>query len=205
MLVARCSDQSISTRNTVWSLPNFKGPQGSGKSSAIRILSNGWFAELEGFTWKESAEVLAGGVWLVELSELDGMKRSDVESVKRFITTPTERYRPAYGRHVVSIPRSFVFAGSTNETSYLHDSTGNRRFWPVSVQTFIWSKGSAKSNTRVYNIQDTSLNLLAGVSSTSHFNVWFCIKHSHELSYEPLCRQHCELNGWGDGERVKYL
>ena len=164
MLVARCSDQSISTRNTVWSLPNFKRPQGSGKSSAIRILSNGWFAELEGFTAKESAEVLAGGVWLVELSELDGMKKSDVESVKRFITTPTDRYRPAYGRHVVSIPRSFVFAGSKNETSYLWDSTGNRRFWPVSVQTSIWSKGSAKSNTRVYNIQETSLNLLAGVS-----------------------------------------
>ena len=112
-------------------MPNFKRPQGSGKSSAIRILSNGWFAELEGFTGKESAEVLAGGVWLVELSELDGMKKSDVESVKRFITTLTDRYRPAYGRHVVSIPRSCVFAGSTNETSYLRDSTGNRRFWPV--------------------------------------------------------------------------
>jgi len=65
------------------------------------------------------------------LSELDGMKKSDVESVKRFITTLTDRYRPAYGRHVVSIPRSCVFAGSTNETSYLRDSTGNRRFWPV--------------------------------------------------------------------------
>ncbi len=109
----------------------FEGPQGSGKSSAIRILSNGWFTELESFTGKESAEVLAGGVWLVELSELDGMKKSDVESVKRFITTLTDRYRPAYGRHVVSIPRSCVFAGSTNESSYLRDSTGNRRFWPV--------------------------------------------------------------------------
>ena len=109
----------------------FEGAQGSGKSSAIRILSNGWFTELESFTGKESAEVLAGGVWLVELSELDGMKKSDVESVKRFITTLTDRYRPAYGRHVVSIPRSCVFAGSTNETSYLRDSTGNRRFWPV--------------------------------------------------------------------------
>ena len=109
----------------------FEGPQGSGKSSAIRILSNGWFTELESFTGKESAEVLAGGVWLVELSELDGMKKSDVESVKRFITTLTDRYRPAYGRHVVSIPRSCVFAGSTNETSYLRDSTGNRRFWPI--------------------------------------------------------------------------
>ena len=109
----------------------FEGPQGSGKSSAIRILSNGWFTELESFTGKESAEVLAGGVWLVELSELDGMKKSDVESVKRFITTLTDRYRPAYGRHVVSIPRICVFAGSTNETSYLRDSTGNRRFWPV--------------------------------------------------------------------------
>jgi predicted P-loop ATPase len=109
----------------------FEGAQGSGKSSAIRILSNGWFAELEGFTGKESAEVLAGGVWLVELSELDGMKKSDVESVKRFITTLTDRYRPAYGRHVISVPRTCVFAGSTNETSYLRDSTGNRRFWPV--------------------------------------------------------------------------
>ena len=108
----------------------FEGRQGCGKSSAIRILSNGWYTEIDSFTGKDSAEVLQG-VWLVELSELDGMRKSEVESVKRFITTITDRYRPAYGRHVVSMPRSCVFAGTTNEESYLRDATGNRRFWPV--------------------------------------------------------------------------
>ena len=71
------------------------------------------------------------GAWIVEISELDGMKKAEVESIKRFLTTQSDRYRPAYGRYTVDVPRSCVFAGTTNENAYLRDPTGNRRFWPV--------------------------------------------------------------------------
>jgi predicted P-loop ATPase len=67
------------------------------------------------------------------MSELSAMNRSEVEAVKSFLTRRVDRYRPAYGRHVVTQPRRCVFLGSTNETHYLKDTTGNRRFWPVTV------------------------------------------------------------------------
>ena len=107
-----------------------EGPQGIGKSTALSILSNGWFNELNKFDGKDAVEALES-TWIVELCELDGMKKADIEGVKRFLTTQRDKYRPAYGRHVVDLPRSCVFAGTTNEDSYLRDPTGNRRFWPI--------------------------------------------------------------------------
>ena len=112
-----------------------EGPQGTRKSSAARILGGEFTQEhLPDFHSKDAAAALAGS-WIVELSELAAMTRSEVEAVKSFITRRVDRYRPAYGRHVVEQPRRSVFMATTNEKRYLRDSTGNRRFWPVRAGT----------------------------------------------------------------------
>ncbi len=107
-----------------------EGDQGIGKSTVFAVLANGWSDELNTFSGKEAAEKL-DGVWIIEIAELAAMRRSDVETVKKFITTTHDRYRPAYGRHAVDKPRTCVFGGTTNSKDYLPDSTGNRRFWPI--------------------------------------------------------------------------
>ena len=110
-----------------------EGPQGGGKSSAARILGGLFTQEhLPDFHSKDAAASLAG-CWIVELSELAALSRSEVESVKSFVSRREDRYRPAYGRHVIEQPRRCVFIATTNEKRYLRDSTGNRRFWPVRV------------------------------------------------------------------------
>jgi predicted P-loop ATPase len=112
-----------------------EGRQGLGKSTALRVLfdgdDRGWFTdEIADIGSKDSAIQLRGA-WIVELAELDAMKRADVSRLKAFISRTNDRYRPPYGRTVVDVPRQCVFAGSVNDDEYLRDSTGGRRFWPV--------------------------------------------------------------------------
>lgn len=110
---------------------SLEGLQGTGKSTLVRILGGEWTQEnLPDMHSKDGMNALAGA-WFVELSELAAMTRSEVEAVKSFISRTVDRYRPAYGRHTVEQPRRCVFVATTNETKYLRDTTGNRRFWPV--------------------------------------------------------------------------
>lgn len=109
------------------------GKQGLGKSTILDKMSRGWFNDsIRTFEGKEASELLPG-VWLVEIAELDAFKKSDVSRIKQFLSLRYDRYRAAYGRHTNEYPRRCVFFGTCNETSFLTDRTGNRRFWPVDV------------------------------------------------------------------------
>jgi len=67
----------------------------------------------------------------MEVGELAGLKKAEVEAIKQFLTKRSDRYRPAYGRRLQEFPRQCIFIGSTNESQFLRDTTGNRRFWVV--------------------------------------------------------------------------
>ena len=69
----------------------------------------------------------------MEIGELKGMRKVDVESVKSFISRQSDNYRPSYGRSVEQHPRTCVCIGTSNADDYLRDITGNRRFWPIPV------------------------------------------------------------------------
>ena len=70
----------------------------------------------------------------MELGELAGMKKAEVENVKSFITRTDDKYRASYGVNVESHPRQCIIVGTTNNKGgFLRDITGNRRFWPVKV------------------------------------------------------------------------
>lgn len=107
------------------------GPQGIGKSTLLDKMSRGWFNDsIRSFEGKEASELLQG-VWIVEVSELDAFRRTDVSRIKQFLSLRADRFRAAYGRNVKELPRSCVFFGTTNNSEFLQDTTGNRRFWPV--------------------------------------------------------------------------
>ena len=112
------------------------GAQGMGKSTLFALLGKQWFSDslsISDMKDKTAPEKLQG-YWLLELSELNGIKKVDVEVVKSFITRTDDKYRQAYGVSVESHPRSCVIVGTTNsDGGFLRDVTGNRRFWPVRV------------------------------------------------------------------------
>lgn len=112
----------------------FEGLQGIGKSTVGSILASpNWFLDgIPDLHDKDSALNLQGN-WIVEMGELSNLKRSDVETVKGFITRQIDKVRPPYGKRYISSKRQCVFFGTTNAEDYLKDKTGNRRFWPVKV------------------------------------------------------------------------
>lgn len=115
-----------------------EGPEGCGKSSAIRILSNEWFTDSVPIHLPDPKYAIEAmhGAWIAECAELSGIKKAEVEIVKAFLSRQIDRGRPPYGRKTLAVPRQWVIFGSTNEKEYLASDTGNRRFWPVTVTGF---------------------------------------------------------------------
>ena len=113
-----------------------QGPQAIGKSFLFGRLGGRWYSDnlsVSDMRDKTGAEKLQG-YWILELSELTGMRKVEVEAVKGFISRQEDIYRAAYGRNTERRLRQCVIVGSTNDDGgFLRDVTGNRRFWPVKV------------------------------------------------------------------------
>ncbi len=112
------------------------GPQGIGKSTLIAKLGGEWFSDslsLADTRDKTAAEKLQG-YWTLEIGELAGLRKADVETLRSFISRQNDIYRAAFGRRATPHLRQCIFFGTTNEEQgYLRDTTGNRRFWPVNT------------------------------------------------------------------------
>ena len=108
-----------------------RGVQGRGKSTLIGKLGGEWYSDTFSTMQGKEAYEQVLGVWLVEVGELAGMRKAEAETIKLYISKQTDRFRPAYGRRMQEFPRQCIFIASTNESEFLRDSTGNRRFWVV--------------------------------------------------------------------------
>ena len=76
------------------------------------------------------------GFWVIEIQELAGMRKADIEKVKAFISSTDDKYRASYGHHVEWHPRQcIIFATVNGEQGYLRDLTGNRRFWVIKINS----------------------------------------------------------------------
>lgn len=114
----------------------FTGPQGVGKSTFLSTIAGEWFSDSFSFAHEDKAKIEdITGAWIVEISELNGMKRAhDAEAAKAFLSRVRDDVRPAYARKSESIPRSNVFAATTNETEFLQSCNGNRRWWIIPIK-----------------------------------------------------------------------
>lgn len=110
------------------------GDQGEGKSSVGRLLcpDPAWhLGSLPNLQDLTAAKQAIQGKWIVEVAELDALKGSSMTRVKDFLTQVGDTYRAPYDRFNVTHPRRCVFLGTTNETQFLTDPTGARRFLPL--------------------------------------------------------------------------
>lgn len=200
-----------------------EGAQDLGKSSAVRALCHdpAWFTDqLEvGADPKVTIEK-ASGAWLIEMPELDGLGRRDTNRVKSFITTTSDRARLAYGRFAVTRARQFVLFGTTNESHYLSDLTGNRRFWivrvtkadPVGISAIrdqLWAEAVQAERTENLWLDDPALKAAAEqvTRAASDFGPWQELLGSR-IPDGPLKIEAADiwkLVGFGSAESINKL
>lgn len=115
----------------------FESAQGRKKSSYIRTMAtidgHEYFADSVGDITNPNSIMLLQGTWLVEVSELAGLGRKEIQDVKAWLSRSTDRFVPKFESEPREVPRHYVVAGSHNPSGYgyLKDPTGARRFWPV--------------------------------------------------------------------------
>lgn len=111
-----------------------EGQQGKRKSTLLRTLvgNDDWFADTPMKIGDKDALLSLAGKWLYEFGELDSFGKAEATTVKQYLTSRIDRVREPFARRHEDRPRSCCFAGTTNQGEYIKDSTGGRRFWPVS-------------------------------------------------------------------------
>jgi predicted P-loop ATPase len=111
------------------------GEEGQGKSTLLKSMGGRWFSDtfnMHMLATKEAYEQVQGA-WIIEIGELTGMAKAEVERVKGFLAASKDRYRTPYARVTAYRWRECVFFGTTNSRDFLKSQTGNRRFWPVAT------------------------------------------------------------------------
>ena len=108
------------------------GPQGIGKSTLAQIVGGERYGEvgLAHIGERDWVAQLRGKV-VVEISELSGHSRAELESIKAVLSRTHDEYRSAYARTSSIVPRGCVFVATTNERDFLIDASGNRRWLPI--------------------------------------------------------------------------
>lgn len=110
-----------------------EGKQDLGKSRLVKAIGGKWYADVQIDPHSKDCVDAMQGAWILEASELEFMRRNDVNALKRFLSLQEDKVRLAYARRAKPFPRQSIFIGTVNPTpeGYLHDSTGNRRYLPV--------------------------------------------------------------------------
>lgn len=128
-MVARAMNPGPHT--IVKSLPVFEGPENAKKSAAIRALGGEWYAAIHQSILTSEFERAIAGKWLCEIAEFHSFKGAEMTIIKAKISSAVDRQRLPFGRYYRDVPRTAVFASSTNEDDWNTSSTGASRFWPV--------------------------------------------------------------------------
>lgn len=110
----------------------FQGAQGIGKTTICERISKGFSKVilLSEISNKDIIDKL-NKTWVGIVDEMDAFSKKDMTTIKTFLSTSNDTTRLAYGRNTQTFSRHCVFIGSTNDSTFLRDSTSSteRRFW----------------------------------------------------------------------------
>jgi hypothetical protein len=118
-------------------VPTAVGAQGLLKSSTVAAISpiSEAFLELDLSEKEADLSRKMRGRLVVEMGELVGMRKKEVEAFKQWIVRREETWTPKFKEYTVRYARRCVFFATTNSNQFLTDDTGNRRWLPFITGT----------------------------------------------------------------------
>lgn len=136
--------------------PILIGKQGTYKSTLVAAfaLKPGTSREVPFLARDDDMKRMMRGASVVEIPELSGMGKRDVDEVKFFLSLIEDSWIPKYQEATITVPRRCVFFATTNNTEVLVDPTGSRRFAPIEtgvinideareIMPQLWAEGHA--------------------------------------------------------------
>lgn len=115
-----------------------EGEEGVRKSTLASVLGGAWGSDVPlDLANNREAGLATQGSWVIEFSEMESVTRAEAHLQKSFLSRTFDHVRRVYGRRYERLPRQCVFVGTTNETEYVKEGQGARRFWPVRVPGMI--------------------------------------------------------------------
>jgi hypothetical protein len=118
----------------------FVGSQGIGKS---RWLSRLVPKELSRYQYvgnldpnNKDTMVYLSECLLINLDELETLRKAEIGALKSIMTQQSIKIRRPYDRLPENLVRRASFVGSINQTEFLNDPTGSRRFLTFEVESF---------------------------------------------------------------------
>lgn len=111
-----------------------EGEQGLGKSTMLEILGGEWYLDTHFHQDKKDMVDVMRTAWILEIADMAGFNKSDIQHLRSFITRKTDRVRLPYEKRSKDFPRQCIMIGTHNpsgDNQYFRDDTGNRRYWTV--------------------------------------------------------------------------
>jgi putative DNA primase/helicase len=191
-----------------------EGKQGVGKSFALKAIGGDWFGEVPLMDRNTDTIDKMQGLWIIEVPELEVFKKKEVESLKNFLTNSIDRARLAYGHTTEEFPRQSIFVGTINpsELGYLRDTTGNRRFLPISVgdnidiqaikltrdQFFAEAIKLVKDGFEIYVPREMDDEMAKQQSNRLCVDAWESIIVEYLNDFVPANKELTSMNIWMD-------
>lgn len=163
------------------------GPQGIGKSTLFSKLGGEWFSDtMSTLNGDKTAMESLQGVWIMELGELDAMKKSESSAVKAFTSKTDDFFRSAYAHRKEVHPRQVIFVATTNEAAFLKDETGGRRWWVVDV--------TGQSEKKAWDLEQPEIDQIWAEAMTyyKHHEVYYKLVPELETIARDLQESHRE-------------
>lgn len=118
-------------------VPTFIGEQGCGKSTFCRMLLpqhlRQYYLDHVNLGNKFDKEMALTANLIVNIDELDQVRRSQQSELKQLLSKSCVNGRPIYGKAQQDRLRYASFVATTNNRHPLHDPTGSRRFLCIEI------------------------------------------------------------------------